>query len=138
MPFVDTNILLYRVSNAPDEIHKQAIAAEVLRRDDIFLSVQVLQEFYVQATRETRPDRLRHEDAVALVQSWRRFPIQAMTVELMDAAFGARERWSLSFWDAAIVEAARIAGCSELYTEDMADGQNYGGVTVVNPFRPGT
>lgn len=135
MPFVDTNILLYRVSTAPEEAPKQAIAAGLLQRDDLFLSVQVLQEFYVQATRSTRADRLEHEEAVALIQSWRRYPVQPLTIELMESALAARQRWNLSYWDAAIIEAARLSSCQELLSEDLADGQDYGGVTVRNPFR---
>jgi len=137
MPFVDTNILLYRVSTSPDETAKQAVAAELLQRDDLCLSVQVLQEFYTQATRVSRTNRLDHEDAVTLVQSWRRFPVQAITVELMDAAFVARERWGLSHWDAAIVAAAGQSNCETLYSEDLSHGQNYGSVTVINPFLTG-
>jgi len=59
--FVDTNVLLYAVSRAEKERHKAAVAREILRHRDLALSVQVLQEFYVQSTRETRRDRLRHD-----------------------------------------------------------------------------
>ena len=62
--FVDTNVLLYAVSTVADEADKRRTARAILDRDDLVLSVQVLQEFYVQATRATKPDRLAHEPAV--------------------------------------------------------------------------
>jgi predicted nucleic acid-binding protein len=81
-----------------------------------------------------KPEVLSHRDAVAFVRSWLRFPVQEMTVELMKAAFSTAERWQISYWDAAIIEAARATGCHEVLSEDFSHGQDYGGVTVVNPF----
>jgi predicted nucleic acid-binding protein len=74
--FADTNVLLYAISRDPEERAKAARANEVLASRDIGLSVQVLQELYVQATRDSRADRLSHEQAAALVDSFRRFPVQ--------------------------------------------------------------
>ena len=135
MRFVDTNILLYRVSTVPAEAGKQATAAQILDAGDISVSVQVFQEFYVQATRPSRADALRHDEAIALIESWKRFPVQAITVALLDAALIARDRWQLSYWDAAIIEAARLAHCDVVLSEDLNSGQNFDGVTVVNPFQ---
>lgn len=135
MEFVDTNVLLYTVSRAPEERGKAAIAREILRRRDLVLSVQVLQEFYVQATRESRPDRLRHYQAVRLVESFCRYPVQELTLSIVRAAFATRSRWRLSYWDAAILEAARASGCEVVLSEDLADEEEYDGVRVENPFR---
>ena len=63
--FVDTNVLLYGVSTVRDEADKHVTALSILDRDDVVLSAQVLQEFYVQATRSTRADRLAHDSAVS-------------------------------------------------------------------------
>lgn len=60
MTFLDTKILLYAISSAPEEIEKRTKARDILRKDRLVLSVQVLQEFYVQATRSSRPDPLSH------------------------------------------------------------------------------
>ena len=98
------------------------------------LSVQVLQEFYVQATRPTKPDRLAHDPAVTLIESWLRFRVIETTVPLMLHALATALRWRISYWDAAIVEAARIGGCSTLLSEDLQPGMNFTGVTVENPF----
>lgn len=135
MRFVDTNVLLYAISREPDEQVKAERANEILASRDIGISVQVLQEFYVQATRTNRSDALGHEDATALVESFLRFPTAPMTTELMLAALASRRRFGISYWDAAILEAARALGCGVVLSEDLADGQDYGGVRVENPFR---
>lgn len=134
MPFVDTNVFLYRVSSDPLDAEKQAIAVRILQADDLFVSVQVFQEFYAQATRPSRPDALRHDEAVALIESWKRFSIQDITLGLLDAALIAKDRWQLSYWDAAIIEAARLSKCDTVISEDLNAGQSFEGVTVVNPF----
>jgi predicted nucleic acid-binding protein len=135
MRFVDTNVLLYAVSTAGDEKGKSDRALEVLHADDLVLSAQVLQEFYVQATRATRSDPLDHEPAVALIESWLRFPLQEITVAVVRNALASTLRWQISYWDAAIVEAARESGCSVLLSEDLQDGMDFAGVRVVDPFR---
>jgi predicted nucleic acid-binding protein len=135
MRFVDTNILLYSISTDPSEERKASIAEKILQARDLALSVQVLQEFYVQATRPGKSGALTHREAIGFIASWKRFPVQEITVALMDSALAAKDQWKISYWDAAVVESARAAGCSELLSEDLSDGQDYGGVRVVNPFR---
>ena len=132
--FVDTNVLLYAVSTVPDEERKNDTARAILARDDLVLSAQVLQEFYVQATRATKPDRLAHETAVNLAESWLRFRIVETTVPLVQQALATAARWRISYWDAAIVEAARRGDCPEVLSEDLQAGMNFAGVTVRNPF----
>lgn len=133
--FLDTNVLLYAISRSPDEIAKAERALALLDEDDWALSVQVLQEFYVQATRHTKPDRIQHEQAVALIEAWQRFPVQAITVPILQAALKTKHRHQISYWDAAIVEAARAVGCHEVYSEDFAAGRDFDGIRVVNPFK---
>ena len=135
MRFVDTNVLLYAASTAEDERLKKERALAILAGDDVVLSVQVLQEFYVQATRASRGDKLEQELAVALVESWLRFRLQEVTVAVLRNALAAAARWQISYWDAAIVEAAREAGCPTILSEDLQDGMDFGGVRVTNPFR---
>ena len=135
MRFVDTNILLYAISRDPAEQDKAKRANEILADRDLALSVQVLQEFYVQVTRVSRPDAIGHSLAVRLIESFRRFEIQDVTSGIMMAALDTRQRFQLSYWDAAIIEASRVMGCAEVLSEDLNDGQDYGGVRVTNPFR---
>jgi predicted nucleic acid-binding protein len=110
-------------------------AGDILAGRELALSVQVLQEFYVQATRASRPDAIGHQQAVRLIESFRRFPVQDITDGIMMAALGTRQRFQLSYWDAAIIEASRAMGCTHVLSEDLNDGQDYGGVLVTNPFR---
>lgn len=135
MRFVDTNVLLYAVSTAPEEAAKKERALAIMAEKDLALSVQVLQEFYVQATHARRAERLTHQQAVALIESWLRFPVLQVSVQLMRNACATVARWGISYWDAAIVEAAREARCTTLLSEDLQDGVDFGAVRVVNPFR---
>lgn len=135
MRFVDTNVLLYAISREQSEGAKAKRANELLEDRDLGVSVQVLQEFYVQATRATRKHRLSHEQALGLVESFGRFRVQETSFGLVLAATATCERFGISYWDAAIIEAARSLGCETVFSEDMSDGQDYAGVRVANPFR---
>jgi len=134
MRFVDTNVLLYAVSSRADEASKAERARALLNEPDLGLSVQVLQEFYVQATRSGARSAIGHEAAVEFIRTLERFPLQEQTSALMHAAFSTRMRYGLSYWDAAIVEAARMLGCQQILTEDLQHGQDLGGIRIVNPF----
>jgi len=134
MTFLDTNILLYAISPSPAERTKADTSREILRRDDLALSVQVLQEFYVQATRPTRTQALTHQEASSLMQIWLRFTIVELSVSLMQAALRLKDRYQTSYWDAAIIAAAVSVGCTTLLSEDLNPGQTYEGVRLVNPF----
>ncbi len=134
MRFVDTNILLYSISTEPSEERKREIANRILYEADLALSVQVLQEFYVQATRPTREQPLSHAQAADLVTAFSRFPVAETTLQLVETAMATRDRFQLSYWDAAIVEAARVLGCDQVLSEDMSHGKDYDGVVVTNPF----
>jgi predicted nucleic acid-binding protein len=133
--FLDTNVLLYSISRDPAEVGKREIAEGLLDADDMALSVQVLQEFYVQATRATRTDALPHDIAAGLIRTWMRFKVQEITLPIMVGALEIKAAHRLSYWDAAIVAAARALGCRELLSEDMAHGREVEGVRIVNPFR---
>ena len=134
MRFLDTSILLYSISCDPAEHAKRERAIALLEQRDNGLSVQVLQEFYRQATRPTRTDALSHELAVDLMRTWLRFPVQEITIAVMSAALAIKANVGLSYWDAAIVAAAQAMGCDEIASEEMANGQTIGGVTIRNPF----
>ncbi len=134
MRFVDTNVLLYAASTAPDESRKARRALEILDAEDLALSVQVLQEFYVQATRPKKSGSLTHDQATLLIEAFLRFPVQETTVALVRASLDAKERHRISFWDSSIIEAARALGCKIVLSEDLSCGRDYDGVTVQNPF----
>lgn len=132
--FLDTNILLYSISRAPDEASKCERAISLLDEDGGALSVQVLQEFYVQATRTTRADPLPHEIATGLIHAWMRFPVQDVTASILTQALELKAKHGFSYWDSAIIAAARALGCRELYSEDMSHGREVEGVLIIDPF----
>lgn len=134
MVFLDTNVLLYSISTAPAERTKRQRALQLLDADKVGLSVQVLQEFYVQATRPTRADRLPHDIAAGLISAWTRFRVQSVNMRVLANALQITQAHGLSYWDSAIVAAAQALGCNLLYSEDMQDGRQIGGLTIVNPF----
>ena len=84
MRLVDTNALLYASSRLPEEANKRSCARELLREPDLAVSVQVLQEFYHQATRPTRPGRLSDEDALRFMEPIMKMPVQAVTLAAVD------------------------------------------------------
>ena len=133
--FIDTNVLLYSISRDPAEARKRDIAVAIVDADNLALSVQVLQEFYVQATRATRPDAVSHDIAVGLIRTWLRFKVQDVTLAVMLGALELKAIHGLSYWDAAIVAAARALGCRELLSEDMGHGREIEGLIITNPFR---
>jgi predicted nucleic acid-binding protein len=133
--FLDTDILLYSISRDPAETAKRDRAITLIDADHNALSVQVLQEFYVQATRPTRSDAVPHDVAAGLIRTWWRFKVQEITVPIMTRALGIKAEYGLSYWDAAILAAASALGCRELYSEDLAHGREVEGTTVINPFR---
>ncbi len=135
MRFADTNVLLYSVSTVPAEAAKARKAQALLANRDIALSVQMLQEFYVQAARASRAEALTHDEAMGFIRTWRRFSTQDITLAVLDDAPALRTRFQVSYWDAAIIAAARASGCTEVLSEDLNDGQDYGGLRVVNPFK---
>ena len=133
--FLDTNILLYSISQSPAESLKRDRAIALLADDSGALSIQVLQEFYVQATRTSRADAVSHELAAGLIEAWSRFRIQDMTLPVLNTALRIRKAHGFSFWDSAIVAAALALGCDRVYTEDLTHGQMVDGLAIVDPFR---
>jgi predicted nucleic acid-binding protein len=97
------------------------------------LSVQVLQELYVTLTRKLRrpmpPAR-----AAEIVREYRAWRVIDNDGELLVAAMTLQQKASISFWDALVVEAAAVAGCDRLYSEDLNPRQRFGSVEIVNPF----
>jgi predicted nucleic acid-binding protein len=132
--FIDSNILLYAGSNAAADQGKRQVARGLLTRADIGFSAQVLQEFYAVAVTKQRL-QMTHDEAVAVLQSLAAFPVWNISRDLVLAAIDAKQRFGISYWDAAIVTAAKQMGCQTVFSEDLNDGQDYDGVTVVNPFK---
>ncbi len=137
MRFVDTNVLLYAVSVLSEDADKRRRARELLTEADLAVSVQVLQEFYHQATHPSRSAPLTHDDALLFMEPIMSFHVQAVTLEVFRAALSIRQRFGLSYWDSAILAAARTIGCDAVYSEDMSSEQDYNDLRVINPFADG-
>ena len=134
MYLLDTNVLLYAASSLPGDADKRSRARALLTESDLAVSVQVLQEFYHQATRPTRPGRLSHDDALEFIEPFLSMRVQAVTLDVFQAGVSISRRFRLSYWDGAILAAARAAGCDAVYSEDMSSDQDYDGLRVVDPF----
>ena len=136
--FVDTNVLLYSEDQADPVKQRRATdwlrVLWVERRGRV--STQVLNEFYVNATRRIRP-AMASGDARAEVrryQRWQPWPIDHATVE---AAWAVESRYGFSYWDALIVAAAQAQGCTWLLSEDLQHEQQVDSVRILNPFLVG-
>ncbi len=133
---LDSNVLVYAFSKAPRDAPKLRIAREWIAREDWGVTVQVLQEFYVNAVRT--PHDLGHEDALAMIEEIAHSrPVGVSDLPLMRHALQLKSRYRIAYWDAAIIAGARRLGASVLVSEDLSHGQDYGGVRVFNPFSPG-
>jgi predicted nucleic acid-binding protein len=137
--FVDTNVLVYAHDRSETQRQPvaQALVAELWRNRTGALSTQVLEEFYVVATRKYDPPMSRR-DARRLVDAYSHWQLIQVDVALILAASQLEERHTLSFWDALIVEAARRAGANRLLSEDLQTGRRVAGVLIDNPFNTAT
>ena len=139
--FLDTNILLYAISDDPAEAVKRTQARALMSGAsgvDWGLSIQVLQEFYVNATAVKRGHakaELNADQALAAIERFLSYPAIAITETLLRDAIRLKKRYKISYWDAAIVAAALELGATTIYSEDLTHGQSYDDAIVVNPFR---
>lgn len=130
----DSNVLVYAVDRQGGR--KREIACGLLARaalSDCVLTLQVLCEFFVVATRKAKavPD-----EAAAFVDDFRDvFPIVAADAEALTEAMQASQEHGMAFWDAMLWATARRAGCGLLVSEDLQDGRQLGGVRFLNPFK---
>ena len=131
--FVDTNVFLYALDRA--DLKKQQAARawrEKLWKNRLGrISFQVLQEFYVQATRKWPEGRDEARAEVTDLLTWR--PV-TMDAAILERGWKLQDRYQLSFWDALIVAAAKSLGCQYLLTEDLQTDQNLDGILVISPF----
>jgi predicted nucleic acid-binding protein len=132
--FVDTNVFIYALDDAHP--NKQQAAREW--RDELWksrtgrTSFQVLQEFYVNVRKKwpgaVKAARVEVRDLL----TWHPVTVDA---GMLERAWQIQDRYQLSFWDALVIAAARASSCRYLLTEDLQEGQNLDGVTIINPFR---
>ncbi len=133
--FFDTNVILY--SDDAREPKKQAravaLVTEFQRAGLATVSLQVMQEYFVAATRRLGVDAALAQRKVELLA--RMHVVHLLEADVV-AAIEFHRLNRISFWDALIVQAARMARAEVLYSEDLQHGAVLGGVRVVNPFLP--
>ena len=131
--FLDTNVLVYaQDEDAPDKRQRsRALIAAVVAAGSGVISTQVLQEFYVTATRKMGVPPLA---AKSVVQSFRLFEVVQLSPDLIEQAIERSVLSQLSFWDALIVAASVASGCTTIFSEDLNAGQVIDGVKITNPF----
>ena len=131
--FLDTNVLVYAFDRSEPEKMESAQRLLADSDRDFVISAQVLSEFYVTATRKLDPP-LENSAVLEALQYLRRLPVVAIDDRLVATAATIAAAESLSLWDAQVIAAAARAGCEEILTEDLNDGQVIAGVEVRNPF----
>ncbi len=131
--FFDTNVLVYTDDAGAPAKRERALGllAEHRRSRSGVLSTQVLQEYFVAATK-----KLGVEAATARrkVELFARLELVPIGLDDILGAIDLHRLHQLSFWDGLIVRAAHASGCTRLYSEDLKDGWRLDGLTVVNPF----
>ncbi len=123
------------MSDAPAELAKQQRAYEIIATEDFALSYQVLMEVWNVATRKMKTTVPPAKVAAFLELALAHPCVAGTPVLIWREAVRLSGRYGLHPYDAAIIAAARELGIMRVYSEDMAHGQNYDGVTVVNPFK---
>jgi predicted nucleic acid-binding protein len=133
--FLDSNILVYSVDESPAEKAKHERAVELLsaQPENLVVSTQVLQEFYVVTTRKLK-NPLSEEIAARAVRGIAKLDVVGVDVPLVLSAVDTSRTAQVSLWDALIIEAASRAGCERVLSEDLNAGQVIRGVRVENPF----
>lgn len=134
---LDTNVLVYAVSNLADDRVKRDKALDLIADGPFGVSGQILQEFYVNVTRKIRK-KLPADEALAWVTQFARQPCVAIDAAIVMRAAEISERFKISYWDGTIIAAAERLGAGTLYSEDLSDGQMYGSVRAVDPFGSST
>ena len=133
--FLDSNVLVYSVDESPAEKAKHERAIELLcaHPENLVVSTQVLQEFYVVTTRKlTVP--LSEERAARAVRGLTKLDVVGVNASLVLAAVDTSRLAQLSLWDALIIEAASRSGCERVLSEDLNAGQVIRSVRIENPF----
>ena len=132
--FFDTNIFVYADDDSEPSKQERAIQliAEHRRMGTLAISPQVLQEYYVTATRKLGVDPAIAESKTRLLAKGN---VVRFTGEDVMAAIEIHRLAKISMWDALIVHAARVARAEVLYSEDLQHRGVIGGISIVNPFR---
>lgn len=128
-PFFDTNVLLYLLSDDAEKADR----AESLLAEGGIVSVQVLNEFASVATRKAGLEIAEIREILAAVRGF--CSVRVLDLETHDLGLDIAGQHGYSIYDSLVIAAAKLAGCAELYSEDMQSGQTVVGIRIGNPFR---
>ena len=134
--FVDTNIFIYAYDVSSAEKHKRALnlITELWDSGKGCLSIQILQEFYVNLTIKI-PNPLSPEKASPIIEDLGQWRLHKPKLKNIMEAMLIQQQNKISFWDAMIICSAKNMGCKTIWTEDLNPNQLYEGVKAVNPFQ---
>jgi len=131
--FFDTNVLLYaddESAPAKQRCSRDLVAKHRRARTGV-ISLQVLQEYFVNVTRKLHVDpRIARRKVEILAE----FDVVAPDVADILAAIDLHRFHGFSFWDALVLRSAKQSGCRVLLSEDFQEGREIDGIQVVNPF----
>jgi predicted nucleic acid-binding protein len=135
--FLDTNIFVY--ANDTNEPLKRDIALGIIREGILgstgVISYQVVHEFFNVVLTKVRLKMPQADAERYLDNVFRRMIVVPSSLSLVSEAIRLQDRFRLSWYDSLIVAAAQHAGCSVLCSEDLQHGQQFGPLTVRDPFR---
>lgn len=135
LQFVDTNILIYAhdISAGPKHARAQELVRRLWASREGCLSIQVLQEFYVNVTQKVAKPLAPEEaaDVIAALAAWQ---VHCPNVEDVLDAIRLQGSHQISFWDAMIMASAIRLGCHTIWSENLSAERVYDGVTVRSPF----
>ena len=133
--FVDTDILVYAHDRSPGVKQQRAkmLLEQLWNSGNGVLSTQVLQELCINLRRKAG-NPVPIDEVRLLIREYSTWEVVTNTPESVLKALDIEMRYKTSFWDALILQAAEAAGASILYSEDLAAGQRYGSILVVNPL----
>lgn len=133
LPFIDSNILLYAGSKAPEDAFKRQVASPLIASLHFCLSSQVIQEYISNALKK-KALGISADQIEVVLRCLADVTVQPVTYEVIVQAWLLRRRYQLSHWDSTIIAAAQALGCTTLYSEDLTHGQDFDGLRVINPF----
>ena len=134
MTFIDTNVIVYSVDrkNPAKQNSAREIVANAMRRQGYVISAQVLNEFSNIALLKLKMTVSEVRKFVSLFKSIKTLSLDSAWT---DRALAIKEQYGTQFFDSLLLAAAESAGCDEILTEDLSDGQIYCGIKAVNPFK---
>lgn len=134
--FVDTNVLVYAYDkHEPQKQRKaQRLLADGIEQENLFLSVQVLGEFFNVVTRHI-PQPMSPDETQEIINSLSILPVQEIDLAMVNRAIDTHQTYQISYWDSLIVSAAERAGCTMIVSEDLSAGQAYHNIRIINPFK---